>query len=192
MKFERAISALCVVVLVFFLSDAVKADDAAKIVELEKQIAVMGVLLKEAQGPAFKAQTERRAAEHEYAKAYWQSQASIMKRNVELLTWQDEATKSIHVWIKWMLISAVVLAVVQIVFSFWYSPHGAGGVPNQDLELSATKLKITTNVTSFILLLIVFAFFYMYIKEVYTIKPLGFDQRALNVDVVPGSNVSPK
>jgi len=108
----------------------------------------------------------------EYRHAWIKYKTQLMDRNVRTFDWQNEATQSIHNTTIVLVVAALIISVVQMVFGMAFRPKQQTTTKKEaeTLELSATRIKIATTVSGMILLLITFAFFYVYINEVYTIK----------------------
>jgi hypothetical protein len=82
----------------------------------------------------------------------------------------------------WMVIgltiSGVVLAGVQIIGAnrVYMASGGKTALPDSEVSLEAGKIYVKSAVTGVVILLISFAFFFVYVAEVYTIKdPPGTD-----------------
>ena len=75
--------------------------------------------------------------------------------------------------------SNVVLALVVLVvvagiafagFQLWTSVSVAGVQPTNDLEISASKVRVTSSVVGVVVLIISLAFLYIYTKEIYGVS----------------------
>jgi hypothetical protein len=73
-----------------------------------------------------------------------------------------------------LLLVFVVVAsgVVFSGFQLWKSVSVAGVQANNDLEISAAKVRVTSSVVGIVVLTISLAFLFIYTREVYTIKSL--------------------
>lgn len=82
----------------------------------------------------------------------------------------------------WMVIgltiSGVLLAAIQIISAnrVYLASGGARGETNSEVSIEAGKVYVKSSVTGLAILLISFAFFFVYVAEVYTIRELG-DER---------------
>ena len=111
----------------------------------------------------------------EYRKAWVEYQKKKMDRNIRVYNWQDEATITIHRVTIILVLTALAISVGQIIFGMAFT-HKGGHHSKQELEtleLSANRIKIATTVSGLILLLVTFAFFYVYISSVYPLKHAG-------------------
>ena len=109
----------------------------------------------------------------EYREALLGYRKKLMERNVRVYNWHDEATQSIHNTTIALVVTALVLSVAQIVFGMVYR-QGKQSSSKQELEtleLSTTRIRLATTISGMVLLLITFAFFYVYILQVYDLKP---------------------
>jgi len=82
----------------------------------------------------------------------------------------------------WMVIgltiSGVALAGVQIIGAnrVYVASGGAAALPDSEISIEAGKVYVKSAVTGLVILMISFAFFFVYVAEVYTIKdPPGAD-----------------
>jgi hypothetical protein len=79
-------------------------------------------------------------------------------------------------WTSYVLLGCVVLVVVSgVVFSglqLWTGMH-AGVQTSNELEFSASRVRVTSSVIGVVVLAISMAFLYVYIKDVYPIRVVG-------------------
>jgi heme/copper-type cytochrome/quinol oxidase subunit 2 len=95
-----------------------------------------------------------------------------MEYAIDVYNWHSKATQTIHKTTMVLVVIAMVVSVAQIIFGmvFYRRPDGHTKQQREMLELSTTRIKITTTVSGMILLLITLAFFYVYVRDVYEIK----------------------
>ena len=79
-------------------------------------------------------------------------------------------------WASYAILCLVIIVVLAGVsfsgFQLWKSITVAGVQPTTDLELSASKVRVTSTVVGIIVLTISLVFLYIYTVQVYKISPL--------------------
>lgn len=108
-----------------------------------------------------------------YLKDWYDHNRQLMKTREEAFTRHGAATTQIH----WVVIVLVVSASAVSIFEIFYglsrkAPAGNGGATSQELEISSNKVRLVTTVSGFVLLLITFAFFSIYVRDVYSLRTL--------------------
>lgn len=169
---------VCFTNVAFPAWSAAKGHNPSTLEEAQKQINFLEQKVKDLQAinNALNARLDQVGSisgNAEYRSAWIDYYKKLMERNIRMYTWQNEATQTIHKTTIVLVISALVISVAQIVFGmvFHRRKQGSSEQEKETLELSATRIKIATTVSGMILLLITFAFFYVYVQEVYAIKP---------------------
>ena len=106
-----------------------------------------------------KAYTETRKKEYEYL-------AAMMDLNIGVFQAQRIASLVVL-----SLVVLIVLAGTTFAgFQLWKSVSAAGVQPSSDLELSASKVRVTSSVVGVVVLTISLVFLYIYAKEIYHIR----------------------
>lgn len=152
-------------------SDAKAPDACAEIARLHAKVAAL-------EGAADLA--ERKLAEARGASAQldikyladWYDHNRVLMRQVEkAFDWHHRATGHLHVLVIILVVTATLVSVAEIAYGLLYRPTQTGGGASQELEISANRIKLVTTVSGFMLLLITFAFFYVYVQQVYDLRP---------------------
>jgi hypothetical protein len=109
-----------------------------------------------------RAYTETRKKEYEYLTA-------MMDLNIG--AFQAQRIASLVVL---SLVVLIVLAGTTFAgFQLWKSVSAAGVQPSSDLELSASKVRVTSSVVGVVVLTISLVFLYIYAKEIYHIRVIS-------------------
>jgi hypothetical protein len=138
--------------------------------QLQTQVSIMTDHIKklEAQLSASPASAELQQAYFEAKKKEYQYVTALMDANIAAFDAQRVAS---HV-----ILSLVVLVVVSGTafagFQLWKSVT-VGGVQSSDLELSASRVRVTSSVVGVVVLTISLVFLYIYVHEIYQIRPVG-------------------
>lgn len=108
------------------------------------------------------------AAQENYNEQYFVHQSKMLDVVYEIFVWQESVSYWIAVVVLGMVVSGVVFSGVQLVMAMRAkTPPG-----NIELEASMKNLRLTTSVTGVAVLVISLAFFYLFIHDVYTLKPM--------------------
>ncbi|WP_374369575.1 hypothetical protein [Dongia sp.] len=105
--------------------------------------------------------------------------AKMREHNVKLYRWQAEASDDMRVLVWVVVLAGIVMAIYQLaiimLIELWRAkrkgPAEAPILGEQSLELGLGKVQITSSVTGVIVLALSIAFLYLYLTEVYPIKP---------------------
>lgn len=106
-----------------------------------------------------KAYTETKKKEYEYL-------AAMMDLNIAVFQAQRYASLVILV----MVVVVVLAGTTFAGFQLWKSISAAGVQPSSDLELSASKVRVTSSTVGVVVLTISLIFLYIYAKEIYHIR----------------------
>jgi len=99
---------------------------------------------------------------------YMDYMKSALQSGVNSLYWQGRASE-ITLWVVYAIsTSGVILAAVQL-----YMGYKLGVVPqNSDISLDGSKASLKSSFVGVIILFLSFLFFIVFVREVYTMKPL--------------------
>lgn len=105
--------------------------------------------------------------------------AQMRDHNVKLYRWQAEASDDMRILVWVVVLAGIAMAIYQLAvimqIELWRArrrkPVEAPILGEQSLELGLGKVQITSSVTGVIVLALSIAFLYLYLTEVYPIKP---------------------
>lgn len=105
--------------------------------------------------------------------------AKMREHNVQLYRWQADASDDMRILVWVVVLAGIAMAVYQLAIimqiELWRArrkgPAEAPILGEQGLELGLGKVQITSSVTGVIVLALSIAFLYLYLTEVYPIKP---------------------
>jgi len=125
---------------------------------------------------AVKALEQRESeAQTRYAEAYYKHLSQMNDIVEAKFKWQDRAS-SVTLW---LVVFVVVSGVALTFFQLWIAFHHAPGAPagadetcDTTIEASKTNFRVQSSVVGVIILIISCAFLYLFLKEVYDIKPV--------------------
>jgi hypothetical protein len=131
------------------------------------------------------AQVERACAEN-IVSAY-QTDVALRARNVALYEWQSSASDNMRILVWVVVLSGIAMAIYQLVIvmqiELWRARRAtrrsADAAPAEppaaahQLEIGLGKVQVTSSIAGIVVLVISIAFLYLYLTEVYAMKPVG-------------------
>lgn len=131
----------------------------SRIKQLEQIVQLLNKNAETRESPLYQRYREAKIAEYD-------NSIATMKYTQATLNWVLYAS-NVSLW----LVSFIVLAGVAFSgFQLW---QGAGiGAQETKLEVGANQFRLTSSVVGIIVLGMSFFFFYLFVKEIYTVKPL--------------------
>lgn len=121
----------------------------------------------------------------------YQTDVALRARNVALYEWQSSASDNMRILVWVVVLSGIAMAVYQLVIvmqiELWRARRanrrGAAAAAEAEpavpaagghqLELSLGKVQVTSSIAGIVVLVISIAFLYLYLTEVYAMKPVG-------------------
>ncbi|WP_017668798.1 hypothetical protein [Sandarakinorhabdus sp. AAP62] len=101
-----------------------------------------------------------------------------MRFNVEVHRYNANMYRRHQFWTEAAAVAVYLLTFSGLVFAgLQFFGFGKAGIRNSDVEIVGLA-KISSPVIGLVILIISFGFFYLYVKDVYTIKPAGPAQHA--------------
>nr|WP_298690681.1 hypothetical protein [uncultured Dongia sp.] len=111
--------------------------------------------------------------------------ADLRRHNVALYRWQASASDDMRILVWVVVLAGIGMAIYQLVIimqiELWRArrrpskaaadPAAPPGIPPQQLELGLGKVQVTSSIVGVVVLVISIAFLYLYVTEVYSIKP---------------------
>lgn len=117
----------------------------------------------------------------------YKTDVALRARNVALYEWQSDASDNMRILVWVVVLSGIAMAIYQLVIvmqiEMWRarraSRRGAApeaepaAAPAHQLELGLGKVQVTSSIAGIVVLVISIAFLYLYLTEVYAMKPIG-------------------
>lgn len=132
------------------------------------------------------AEVEKACAEN-IVSAY-RTDVALRARNVALYEWQSSASDNMRILVWVVVLSGIAMAIYQLVIvmqiELWRARRanrrrGAApeaepaAAPAHQLEIGLGKVQVTSSIAGIVVLVISIAFLYLYLTEVYVMKPVG-------------------
>lgn len=107
--------------------------------------------------------------EQVYAEFYYGTYLQqLAEQQLALFRWQNHANEVLLWFVCAITLSGIVLAAAQL---YWSFKLGKMPTESSQTEISATSMKIQSPFVGLVILFLSFAFFMLFVHEVYTIKP---------------------
>ena len=149
--------------------------------QLQTQIAIMKDYIKKLEENA-----GNRSVDPELQKAYiavqkkrYEYLAAVFQINIDAYRAQQTASTVILFLVVFVVAAGILFAGFQL----WKSVSVAGVQSTSDLEVSASKVRVTSSVVGVVVLTLSLVFLYIYTKEVYHIRVVG--AAAAQTDTAP-------
>jgi hypothetical protein len=142
-----------------------KLDKAlAQNTDLEQIIAQLNKKLDLNNSPLQQKYYETLSAQYDY-------DVALMKQHQSVLTWELFAS-NVSLWlVAFIVVAGVGFAGVQL----WQAVQKGGPQAETQLEIAATKFRLTSSVVGIVVLGMSYFFFYLFVKEIYPLTPLNVD-----------------